>query len=117
MRALRAAGESSVSNTAWPPPDYGPDGFTTIGLALNGGAAVGDKVLHLTDQNLNEARSAFYRQEVDVRAFHTKFRFRIGAGPQTADGFTFCIQGGEPDRGGRSPPAASATRTFPTAWR
>ncbi len=94
VRALRTAGESSVSNTAWPPPNYGPDGFTTIGLDLNGGTAVADKVLHLTDLNLNEARSAFYRQPVDVRAFHTKFRFRIGAGPQTADGFTFCIQGG-----------------------
>ena len=49
-----------------------------------------------TDSNASEARSAFYRQGLDIRAFRTKFRFRIGAGPQTADGFTFCIQGGEP---------------------
>ncbi len=95
VRALRTAGESSVSNTAWPLPNYGPDGFTTIGLDLNGGATVADKVLHLTDLNPNEARSAFYRQEVDVHAFRTKFRFRIGGGPQTADGFTFCIQSGD----------------------
>ena len=95
VRALRTAGESSVSNTAWPAPNYGSDGFTTIGLDLNGGATVADKVLHLTDLNPNEARSTFYRQEVDVRAFRTKFRFRVSGGPQTADAFTFCIQSGD----------------------
>jgi serine/threonine protein kinase len=95
VRALRAAGESTVSNTAWPPPDYA-QGFTPNGLVLNGGAAVVEKALRLTDQNASEARSAFFRQPMDVRSFTTRFRFRISPGPQTADGFTFCIQGGEP---------------------
>ena len=62
---------------------------------LNRGAVVVDKVLRLTDQNNNEARSAFYQAEVDVRSFTTRFRFRISPGA-TADGFTFCIQGGDP---------------------
>ena len=52
-------------------------------------------MLRLTDQNNNEARSAFYRTEVDVRSFTTRFRFRISPG-KTADGFTFCLQGGDP---------------------
>jgi serine/threonine protein kinase len=99
VRAVRDSGESGVSNTAWPPPPYA-DGFTPAGLALNGGAAVVDKVLRLTDANGNEARSAFFREPVDVRAFRTAFRFRIAAGPQTADGFTFCIHGGDPTRVG-----------------
>ena len=49
-----------------------------------------------------------------MRAFRTKFRFRIGAGPKTADGFTFCLQGGDPTALGRAA-ADSATRTSPTA--
>lgn len=99
MRALRASGESGLSNSAWPQPDYA-QGFTPTGLVLNGGAAVVEKALRLTDLNVNEARSAFYQSEMDVRSFRTKFRFRISPGPMTADGFTFCIQDGEPTRVG-----------------
>ena len=94
VRALRDNGESGVSDPAIVPPDYG-QGFTSAGLVLNGGATVTDKVLHLTDLNGNEARSAFYQAEVDVRSFTTQFRFKISPG-NTADGFTFCVQGGEP---------------------
>ncbi len=94
VRALRDHGESGVSNSAWVPPDYS-EGFTPTGMVLNNGAAVVDKVLRLTDLNANEARSAFYQAEVDVRSFTTRFRFHISPGA-TADGFTFCIQGGDP---------------------
>jgi len=94
VRALRQNGESGVSNSACVPLDYSQE-FTPAGLVLNRGAAVVDKALRLTDLNGNEARSAFYQAEVDVRSFTTRFRFRISPGA-TADGFTFCIQGGEP---------------------
>ncbi|HEY7313737.1 MAG TPA: protein kinase [Gemmataceae bacterium] len=89
--AVGAAGESPPSNVAWLPPSYA-NGFTADGLVLNGGAAIADKVLRLTDGGGNEARSAFYHLPVDVRSFTTRFRFQISAG-NTADGFTFCIQG------------------------
>jgi serine/threonine protein kinase len=101
MRALRASGESGLSNSAWPPPDYA-QGFTPNGMVLNGGTAVVEKALRLTDLNVNEARSAFYQSEMDIRAFTTKFRFRISPGPMTAEGFTFCIQDGEPTRVGEA---------------
>ena len=93
MRALRESGESSVSNVAWAPVFYA-QGFTPSGLVLNRGAVVIDKALRLTDAGPNEARSAFYQNSVDVRSFTTQFRFKIS--PSTADGFTFCIHGGEP---------------------
>jgi hypothetical protein len=94
MRAIRESGESTVSNVAWTPLDYS-QGFTPIGLVLNRGAVVIDKALRLTDAGANEARSAFYQTEIDVRSFTTRFRFKISPG-NTADGFTFCIHGGEP---------------------
>jgi serine/threonine protein kinase len=94
MRALRESGESSVSNVAWPPLDYS-QGFTPTGLVLNRGAVVIDNALRLTDAGGNEARSAFYQTQMDVRSFDTRFHFRISPG-ETADGFTFCIQSGEP---------------------
>jgi serine/threonine protein kinase len=94
MRAIRESGESTVSNVAWTPLDYS-QGFTPIGLVLNRGAVVIDKALRLTDASANEARSAFYQTEIDVRSFTTRFRFKISPG-NTADGFTFCIHGGEP---------------------
>jgi hypothetical protein len=94
MRALRDSGESSLSNTAWASLFYA-QGLMSAGLVLNGGAAVVDKALRLTDAGGNEARSAFYQTEMDVRSFTTQFRFKISPGA-TADGFTFCIRGGEP---------------------
>ena len=116
VRALRAAGESSVSGTAWPPPDYGLDGFTATGLVFNGGAAA-DKVLHLTDLNPNEARSAFYRQEVDVR--RVPHEVPLPHRPRPADGRRLHVlhPGERPDRSGQSRPPASATKIFAIAWR
>jgi serine/threonine protein kinase len=94
MRAIRESGESSLSNAASASLFYA-QGFTPTGLVLNRGAAVIDKALRLTDAGNNEARSAFYQTELDVRSFATRFRFKISPGV-TADGFTFCIHGGEP---------------------
>jgi serine/threonine protein kinase len=95
--AVSEAGESAASNVAWPPPGYG-HGFIAEGMVFNGGAALAGKTLRLTDGG-NQARSAFYSLPLDVRAFTTRFRFRISPG-NTADGFTFCIQGINPRRVG-----------------
>ncbi len=94
MRALRDSGESSLSKVVWGSLFY-PQEFTPTGLVLNRGAAVIDKALRLTDASNNEARSAFYPMQMDVRSFTTQFRFKVSPGAG-ADGFTFCIQGGEP---------------------
>ena len=94
MRALRESGESSLSNTASASLFYA-QGFAPTGLVLNRGAVVIDKALRLTDAGNNQARSAFYQTEMDIRSFTTRFRFKISPGAG-ADGFTFCIQGGEP---------------------
>jgi hypothetical protein len=100
-------GDSAYSPIVSAPPNFG-NGFlpptgsnlpVPPGLAYNGGAGVVNGVLRLTD-NKNQTRSAFYRTLVDVRSFTTTFTFRIGGGEQTADGFTFCIQGNDPGQVG-----------------
>jgi hypothetical protein len=61
------------------------------GLTLNGSARSNGGPIRLTGQHDLQAGSVFATNPVDVRKFHTTFRFRIGGG-QKADGFTFCIQ-------------------------
>jgi serine/threonine protein kinase len=96
--AVGAGGASAASNVAWLPPSY-EDGFSADGMVLNGGAVLAGRVLRLTDGGVNQARSAFYHLPMDVRAFTTRFRFQIRPG-NTAEGFTFCIQGINPRRVG-----------------
>ncbi len=67
-----------------------PSGFTTAGLALNGGATVNGSALQLTDGGLWEARSAYFTTAVNVDAFTTSFDFQITNA--VSDGFTFVIQ-------------------------
>jgi hypothetical protein len=62
-------------------------------LALNGSAQVNGSLLQLTDDNFYEAGSAFSKNPVDVTRFGTQFVFQLDAGSDTADGFTFTIQG------------------------
>src|SRR5262249_21323876 len=50
----------------------------------------------------DQARSAFFHMPQDIRAFRTTFRFRLGAGDNTADGFTFCVQRSGPGAVGAS---------------
>jgi serine/threonine protein kinase len=65
MRALREAGESSVSNADWAPVFYA-QGFTSAGLALNRGAVVIDNVLRLTDAGGNPNGRAFLYHTVPL---------------------------------------------------
>lgn len=71
-------------------PNYA-SGFTSTGLALNGGAAISGTRLRLTDGGASEARSAFYNTPVNVQSFSNDFSFQLTSA--TADGFTFTIQG------------------------
>jgi hypothetical protein len=72
------------------------NGFTsTAGLKLNGGTWVKQSgtALQLTNGGANEAASAFTTTRLDIAKFSTNFSFQLSSGSNTADGFTFTIQG------------------------
>jgi hypothetical protein len=71
-------------------PSY-PNGFTAVGLSLNGGAALNGTKLRITDGGPAEARSAFFTAPVNIQKFTNNFTFQIT--DPMADGFTFAIQG------------------------
>ncbi len=85
-------------------------GFTSAtGLQLNSVAKVSSShFLELTDGGTNEASSAFWTTPVNIQAFTTNFTFQLTSA--VADGFTFTIQNGRPNRGWRSVEEASVTR-------
>lgn len=66
------------------------------GLSLNGSARSAGGTLRLTGKHDLQAGSVFCTQAVNVRTFQSVFRFQITAGNNTADGFTFCVQGEGP---------------------
>lgn len=66
------------------------------GLSLNGSARSAAGLLRLTGKHDLQAGSVFCTNPVNVRSFNTVFRFQSTAGNNTADGFTFCIQGEGP---------------------
>jgi hypothetical protein len=66
------------------------NGFTSLGLSLNGGAKINNNALELTDEGGFEARSAFYTTPAPVTSFTTDFTFQL-VNP-LADGITFTIQ-------------------------
>ena len=75
-------------------------GFTgaTSQLTLNGNANISGSNLDLTDGGYSEAGSAFSNKAVDTASFQTSFDFQV---EETytyplADGFTFTIQGNNP---------------------
>ncbi|MBV9479519.1 MAG: S8 family serine peptidase [Acidobacteria bacterium] len=68
-------------------------GFSAPGLSLNGGAAITNARLRLTDGSGGEARSAFFISPVGVQSFTNDFTFQLTNA--TADGFTFTIQGND----------------------
>ena len=74
-------------------PTYSP-GFTSVGLTLNGGAALYRNRLRLTNGYSSEARSAFFSSPVNIHNFSTDFDFQLTNA--NADGFTFTIQGDAP---------------------
>ncbi len=61
---------------------------------LNGGAAIQNNVLTLTDGQQDEARSAFYYVPVYYPAFRASFTYQSAQGTTStkADGVTFCLQ-------------------------
>ncbi len=71
------------------------NGFANAGnlLTLNGSTKINGNALELTDGSSYEADSAFSTKPVNVAHFNTQFSFQLTAGPASADGFTFCIQG------------------------
>ena len=75
----------------YPIPAPQPAFFNGSPITLNGGAAMIENSLGLTDGNPNEARSAFSTAPVNVQQFSTSFGFQL-TNPN-ADGFTFTIQG------------------------
>jgi fibronectin type 3 domain-containing protein len=62
-------------------------------LTYNGSAAINGAKLELTNGTANQVGSAFSSSAVDVTKFNTQFTFQLTAGANTADGFTFTIQG------------------------
>ena len=85
------------SGTASPPINFS-GGF--IGakstLTLNGSAALNGSKLELTNGGTLEASSAFSTSAIDITKFVNQFTFQTTAGSNTADGFTFTIQGVSP---------------------
>jgi len=79
-----------------------PDGGYNIGfggrtgLSLNGSARTAGGQLRLTGKHLLQAGSVFCTKPVNVKSFHSVFRFQTTAGDHTADGLTFCVQGEGP---------------------
>jgi hypothetical protein len=66
------------------------------GLSLNGSARSTGASIRLTGKHVLQAGSVFCTKPVNVRNFHSVFRFETTAGNNTADGLTFCIQGEGP---------------------
>jgi len=66
-------------------------------LTNNGSAALNGSNLELTNNGATEAGSSFYTSPVDITEFNTQFTFQLSAGANTADGFTFTIQGVGPN--------------------
>jgi hypothetical protein len=70
--------------------NYG-SGFTSSGLTFNGSAKLNGTRLRLTDTGTSEAGSAFFSTPINVQTFTTDFGFQLSN--ESADGFTFTIQG------------------------
>src|SRR5690242_13887437 len=80
--------------TSAPSVNYG-SGFTSSGLTFNGGAVINGTRLRLTDGGTSEARSAFFNTAVNTQSFTNDFSFQLTNAK--ADGFTFTIQGNNPN--------------------
>jgi hypothetical protein len=68
-------------------------GFTTIGLATNGYAAVREGRLQLTNGGYQRG-SAFFKTPVGIGRFSTSFNFQANNG--SGDGIAFVLQGKDP---------------------
>lgn len=69
-------------------------GFTAGAMTLNGSATLNGTRLRLTSGAPSQAGTAWYGTQVNIQQFNSNFSFQITGGTtQTADGFTFTIQG------------------------
>jgi len=68
-------------------------GFAPGGMVLLGSAKLNGTVLELTDGGKNEAAAAWYSVPANIQAFTSDFTFQLSSGTNTADGFTFTMQG------------------------
>ncbi len=79
-----------------------PGGFNnnSTGLVPNGGAAIVDNTLQLTDGGPNESRAVFSSTPVGLASFTTEFDFQL-TGKETpapdADGFAFVLEANGPN--------------------
>ncbi len=70
-------------------------GFTAGSVVVNGSAAITAPSLTLTTTAAagNQAGSAWFPTPVNIQTFTNDFTFQLTAGANTADGFTFTLQG------------------------
>jgi hypothetical protein len=101
IRGSNGAGDSSYSNTASAVTtnqvvallDFSGGFAGSVGkLTYNGSAAIKTTKAELTNGGFLEAGSVFSTSPVDITRFNTQFTFRLTAGNNTSDGFTFTIQ-------------------------
>jgi hypothetical protein len=70
---------------------------STSSLKYNGSATISGSDAQLTNGGAYEAGSVFSSAAVNVAQFNTRFEFQTTAGTNTADGFTFTLQGASPN--------------------
>ena len=68
-------------------------GFTATGMNFLGSAKLNGTALRLTDGGQHEVAAAWYGVEASIQTFTTDFTFVISGSTNTADGFTFTLQG------------------------
>jgi hypothetical protein len=104
IRGLDSQGDSTYSNIVSVTPFSSAPSLNFSGgfansasqLTYNGSAAVNGNNAEITDGGSGEASSIFTTSAVNIATFQTQFTFQLTAGADTADGFTFCIQGVSP---------------------
>ena len=103
IRGYNGLGDSSYSNVASATTtneavlnfSSGFEGTTSV-LTYNGSAAINGTSAQLTNGGTYEAGSFFSNTPISISQFSTQFTFQTTQGTNTADGFTFCIQGNSP---------------------
>jgi hypothetical protein len=110
IRAYNSAGNSdytlaasaTTTNQGYSINYSSPAGFANYpdggALLFNGGAAVIENSLLLTEGGINERSSAYTSDPLNITAFTTSFTYVLGGTQDaTADGMTFVIQNQAPD--------------------
>jgi len=86
-----ASATYTISTTT--PISFGGGFTSSAGLQFNGGSSLNGTRLRITDDGMNEARSAFWTTPVNVQSFTTDFTFQQARGTNAiGDGFAFVLQ-------------------------